>query len=73
MVQSCADACTIHSSMDLALNTRAFAANYQPRTMHITWKNKGILRMWTVLQKSATDHPTKNSLLACLLVHPQQI
>ena len=32
MVQSRSDSCTIHISMDLALNTGAFMANYQPRT-----------------------------------------
>ena len=52
MVQSCSDLCTIHASMDLALNTRAFMANYQPRTMHISWKNKGIPRMWTDFAKT---------------------
>ena len=65
MMQSRADLYTIHISMDLALNTRVFMANYQPRTMHISWKNKGIPRMWTdfvktplYTKKSATDHPT---------------
>ena len=64
MMQSHADFYTIHISMDLALNTRVFMANYQPRTMHISWKNKGIPRMWTdfvktplYTKKSATDHP----------------
>ena len=61
MMQSRADLCTIHASMDLALNTRVFMANYQPRTMHISWKNKGIPRMWTDFAK--TPLYTKKVLL----------
>ena len=35
------------------LYTRAFVANSQPHTMHISWYEKGIPRMWTDFGKTS--------------------
>ena len=47
---------TFHESTDLALNTRAFSDNSRPHTVHISWNNKSIPRMWPDFPKIPAIH-----------------